>query len=59
MSYTDKLSHGNILARNVKSVAEKDFVSPVVENFQTVPSSRSQVHSASLRSPYKPFLLTK
>ncbi|KAK9929604.1 hypothetical protein M0R45_026698 [Rubus argutus] len=39
----DKVSHGNVLASDVKSVAEKDLVSPVVENVQTVPLSRSQV----------------
>nr|XP_011465595.1 PREDICTED: RNA polymerase II subunit 5-mediating protein homolog isoform X2 [Fragaria vesca subsp. vesca] len=49
----DKLSHGNILARNVKSVAEKDFVSPVVENFQTVPSSRSQVPLESSKPKFE------
>lgn len=51
-SYADKVSHGNILANDVKSVAEKDLVSKVVENVQTVPLSRSQVHSAFLEPPY-------
>ncbi|KAM5574768.1 hypothetical protein ABKV19_013956 [Rosa sericea] len=48
----DKVSHENILGRDVKSVAEKDLVSPVVENVQTVPLSRSQVSLESSKPKF-------
>ncbi|XP_040367080.1 RNA polymerase II subunit 5-mediating protein homolog isoform X4 [Rosa chinensis] len=50
--YEDKVSHENILGRDVKSVAEKDLVSPVVENVQTVPLSRSQVSLESSKPKF-------
>ncbi|XP_040367079.1 RNA polymerase II subunit 5-mediating protein homolog isoform X3 [Rosa chinensis] len=47
-----EVSHENILGRDVKSVAEKDLVSPVVENVQTVPLSRSQVSLESSKPKF-------